>query len=85
MNCSAHRRIEARLLPVGFQETCRREDFDWSAFITMDPRLLDAAFSQEFLGKHEHVMLAGTAGVGKSFHGKYSSQSVTTFRASGES
>ena len=33
----------------------------------MDRRLLDAAFSLEFLDKHEHVLLVGPAGVGKSF------------------
>ena len=52
---------------AGFQETCRLEDFDWSASITMDRRLLDAVFSLEFLDKHEHVLLVGPAGVGKSF------------------
>ena len=37
------------------------------ASITLDRRLLDAAFSLEFLHKHEHVLLVGPAGVGKSF------------------
>ena len=45
----------------------RLEDFDWSAAITLDRRLLDAVFSLEFLAKHEHVLLVGPAGVGKSF------------------
>ena len=67
VNRRAHRRIELRLKNVGFQETCRLEDFDWSASITMDRRLLDAAFSLEFLDRHEHVLLVGPAGVGKSF------------------
>ena len=44
----------------------RLEDFDWSAAITLG-RLLDAVFSLEFLAKHEHVLLVGPAGVGKSF------------------
>ena len=35
--------------------------------ITLDRRLLDAVFSLEFLAKHEHVLLVGPAGVGKSF------------------
>ena len=43
------------------------EDFDWSAAITLDRRLLDAVFSLEFLAKHEHVLLVGPAGVGKTF------------------
>ena len=67
VNRRAHRRIEMRLHQAGFQETCRLEDFDWSASITLDRRLLDAAFSLEFLHKHEHVLLVGPAGVGKSF------------------
>ena len=62
-----HRRIEVRLHSAGFEQTCRLEDFDWTAPITMDHRLLDAAFSLEFIAKHEHVLLVGPAGVGKSF------------------
>ena len=67
INRWAHRRIEVRLQQAGFQETCRMEDFDWSASITLNRRLLDAAFSLEFLDRHEHVLLVGPAGVGKSF------------------
>ena len=67
VNRRAHRRIEMRLQGAGFQETCRLEDFDWSASIILDRRLLDAAFSLEFLAKHEHVLLVRPAGVGKSF------------------
>ena len=67
VNRRAHRRIEMRLHQAGFQETCRLEDFDWSASITVDRRLLDAVFSLEFLARHEHVLLVGPAGVGKSF------------------
>ena len=37
------------------------------ASITLDRRLPDAAFSLEFLAKHEHVLLLGPADVGKSF------------------
>ena len=67
VNRRAHRRTELRLRGAGFEETCRLEDFDWSAAITMERRLLDAVFSLEFLDKHEHVLLVGPAGVGKSF------------------
>ena len=67
VNRRAHRRIEMRLQQAGFHETCRLEDFDWSASITLDRRLLDAAFSLEFLARREHVLLVGPAGVGKSF------------------
>ena len=50
-----------------FEETCRLEDFDWTAAITLDRRLLDAVFSLAFLDKHEHLLLVGPAGVGKTF------------------
>ena len=43
------------------------EDLDWSAAIILDRRLLDAVFSLEFLSRHEHVLLVGPAGVGKTF------------------
>ena len=66
-NRREHRRIENRLNRAGFEETCRLEDFDWSAKITLDRRLLDAAFSLDFIVKHEHVLLMGPAGVGKSY------------------
>ena len=67
VNRRAHRRTELRPQGAGFEETCRLEDFDWSAATTLDRRLLDAVFSLEFLDKHEHVLLVGPAGVGKSF------------------
>ena len=62
-----NRRMENRLNRAGFEETCRLEDFDWTAEITLDRRLIDAAFSLDFIAKHEHVLLMGPAGVGKSF------------------
>ena len=67
VNRRTHRRTELRLHNAGFEETCRLEDFDWSASITLDRRLLDAVCSLEFLDKREHVLLVGPAGVGKSF------------------
>ena len=67
VNRRVHRRTDLRLKGAGFEEICRLEDFDWSASITLDRRLLDAVFSLEFLDKHEHVLLVGPAGVGKSF------------------
>ena len=45
VNRRAQRRIELRLNVAGFEETCCLEDFDWSASITLDRRLLDAVFS----------------------------------------
>ena len=62
-----NRRTGLRLHNAGFEETCRLEDFDWSASITLDRRLLDTVLSLEFLDRHEHVLLVGPAGVGKSF------------------
>ncbi len=62
-----HRRIELRLHSAGFERVSRLEDFDWTASITLDRRLLDAAFSLQFLARNEHVLLVGPAGVGKSF------------------
>ena len=61
------RRIEVRVRSAGFEDPCALEDFDWSASVTLDRMLLDAAFSLEFLDKHEHVLLVGPAGVGKTF------------------
>ena len=67
VNRRADRRMELRLHNAGFEENCRLEDFDWTAAITLDRRMLDDVFSLEFLSKHEHVLLVGPAGVGKSF------------------
>ena len=56
VNRRADRRLERRLRAAGFEETCRLEDFDWSAAIAL-----------EFLARHEHLLLVGPAGVGKTF------------------
>ncbi len=61
-----HGRLELRLHQAGFDERCRLEDFDWSAQVRLDRRLLDAAFSLQFLDRREHVLLVGPVGVGKS-------------------
>ena len=42
INRRDHRRLELRLQRAGFEQTCRLEDFDWSASITLDRRLLGA-------------------------------------------
>lgn len=62
-----NRRMEVHLQKAGFEEICRLEDFDWSAAITIDRRLLNAAFTLEFIHRHEHVLFLGPVGVGKSF------------------
>ena len=41
VNRRADRRIELRLQGAGFGGTCRLEDFDWSAAITLERRLLN--------------------------------------------
>ena len=41
VNRRADRRIELRLQGAGFEETCRLEDFGWSAAITLERRLLN--------------------------------------------
>jgi DNA replication protein DnaC len=62
-----NRNLEIHFLSAGFEEVCRLEDFDWTAPITVDRRLLDAIFSLDFLNRHEHVLFVGPVGVGKSF------------------
>ena len=67
VNRRDHQRMERRMRAAGFAEICRLEEFDWTAAVTLDRRLLDAAFSLEFLDRREHVLFLGPAGVGKSF------------------
>ncbi len=62
-----NRNLEIHLQMAGFEEVCRLEDFDWTAQVTIDRRLLDAAFSLDFINRHEHVLFVGPVGVGKSF------------------
>ena len=62
-----NRNLEIHLQKAGFEEVCHLEDFDWTAQITVERRLLDAAFSLDFLSRHEHVLFVGPVGVGKSF------------------
>ena len=54
-----HGRLELRLRQAGFEQICRLEDFDWSASIRLDRRLLDDACSLQFLDRREHVLLVG--------------------------
>jgi DNA replication protein DnaC len=61
------RHLDMQLQKANFEEVCRLEDFDWTAQITLNRRLLDAVFSLDFLARHEHVLLVGPAGTGKSF------------------
>jgi DNA replication protein DnaC len=61
------RNFDLQLQKAGFDDVCRLEDFDWEAGIRLDRKLLDAAFSLDFISRHEHVILVGPVGVGKSF------------------
>ncbi|MDO8491393.1 MAG: IS21-like element helper ATPase IstB [Dehalococcoidia bacterium] len=61
------RHLDIQLQKAGFEDICRLEDFDWTAGIKLDRKLLDAAFSLDFLSRHEHVLFVGPVGVGKSF------------------
>ena len=68
INRRDHRRLELRLQRAGFEQTCRLEDFEWSASITLDRRLLDAAFSLQFLARNEHVPARRTGRRGQELH-----------------
>lgn len=67
VNRRDQRHLEIQLQKVGFEDVCRLEDFDWTAGIKLERKILDAAFSLDFISRHEHVILVGPAGVGKSF------------------
>ena len=41
-----HRRIDLRLHSAGFEQVSRLEDFDWTASVTVDCRLLDAEIAR---------------------------------------
>jgi DNA replication protein DnaC len=62
-----NRNVYIHLQQSGFEEVCRLEDFDWTASITEDRKLLDAVFSLEFLNHHVHVLFIGPVGLDKSF------------------
>lgn len=61
------RRLELKLALAGFEEVCRLEEFDWTAKIRLDRRLLQQVFSLEFLTRHHHCLFLGPVGVGKTF------------------
>ena len=63
----AQSHLEHRVSEAGFEEVCRLEDFDWSAKIRLDRRLLQQVFSLEFLGSKQHCLFVGPVGVGKTF------------------
>lgn len=59
--------LELRLRRAGFEERVSLENFDWQAPVQVDRRMLQALFSLQFLANHEHVLLVGPVGVGKTF------------------
>ena len=68
INRRDHRRLELRLQRAGFEQTCRLEDFDWSASVTLDRRLLDAAFSLQFPGPQRARPARRTGRRGQELH-----------------
>lgn len=61
------RGLDHRLERAGFDGVCRLEDFDWTAPLTVDRRMLDEVFALRFLENHEHAVFVGPVGVGKTF------------------
>ncbi len=59
--------LERHLLQAGFEERVTLEAFDWNHPVQLDRRRLQALFSLQFLANHEHVLLVGPVGVGKTF------------------
>lgn len=45
VNLRDHQRMERRMRASGFAEISRLEEFDWTAAVSLDRKLLDAAFS----------------------------------------
>ncbi|MCL0098575.1 IS21-like element helper ATPase IstB [Dehalococcoidia bacterium] len=62
-----NRNLEMHLQKAGFDQVCRLEDFDWTAQMTVERRLLDAVFSLDFINRYKDVLFVGPVGVGKSF------------------
>lgn len=60
-------RLELHLQQAGFEEICRLEDFDWSAGVRVDRRLIQEIFTLGFIVNHQHCLLVGPVGVGKTF------------------
>lgn len=59
--------LERRLRAAGFEEVVALEQWDDTANVQYDRQLLQELFGLHFLERHEHVLLVGPVGVGKSF------------------
>ena len=59
--------LERRLHQAGFEEVVTLEQWDDSASVQYDRQLLKELFGLHFLERHEHALLVGPVGVGKSF------------------
>jgi DNA replication protein DnaC len=59
--------LERRLRAAGFEEVVTLEQWDDTANVQYDRQLLQELFGLHFLERHEHVLMVGPVGVGKSF------------------
>jgi DNA replication protein DnaC len=59
--------LDRRLRQAGFEEVVTLEQWDDSADVKYDRQLVQELFGLHFLQRHEHVLIVGPVGVGKSF------------------
>lgn len=59
--------LDRRLRQAGFEEVVTLEQWDDSAEVKYDRQLVQELFGLHFLQRHEHVLIVGPVGVGKSF------------------
>lgn len=59
--------LDRRLRQAGFEEVVTLEQWDDTANVQYDRQLVQELFGLHFLERHEHVLIAGQVGTGKSF------------------
>ena len=59
--------LDRRLRAAGFEELVTLEQWDDTAEVHYDRQLVQELFGLQFLRNHEHVLIAGQVGTGKSF------------------
>jgi len=59
--------LDRRLQAAGFEELVTLEQWDDTANVQYDRQLVQELFGLHFLQRHEHVLIAGQVGTGKSF------------------